>query len=237
MNQSETINELATALAKAQGEISAAHADSENPFFQSKYADLTSVWDACRAPLSKNGLAVTQTMNPVEQGISVVTTLFHSSGQWVRGELVMMPNKNDPQGVGSCITYNRRYSLSAMVGISPEDDDGNEASKGKAPNKTTTRKAESKAETSSQTKTNPGLTLIKSITQKTGKTQKGKDWTRYKITDANGNEYSTFSKTQADIAKIAKDKKAEVIITYKTEGQYKNIELIEMQDPEGESPK
>jgi hypothetical protein len=127
MMQSEQINELAAALAKAQGAIKGATKDTANPFFKSKYADLASVWDACRAELTANGLSIIQTTDD-SQGVTVVTTLAHSSGQWIRGRLTMRPVKDDPQGIGSAITYARRYALAAMVGVAPEDDDGNAAS-------------------------------------------------------------------------------------------------------------
>lgn len=127
-NQSESIAALAAALAKAQGEIKGAAKDTANPFFKSKYADLASVWEACRAELTKNGLSVIQTTDDGGNGITVVTTLAHSSGEWIRGRLTMRPVKDDPQGVGSAITYARRYALAAIVGVAPEDDDGNAAS-------------------------------------------------------------------------------------------------------------
>lgn len=128
MKYSEQINELAAALAKAQAEMEGATKDSDNPFFKSKYADLQSVWAACRKALTKNGLAVAQVAGGDGQTVTVTTLLTHSSGQWLRGELTMVPTKNDPQGMGSCITYARRYALAAMVGVAPEDDDGNAAS-------------------------------------------------------------------------------------------------------------
>jgi len=129
---SASIGKLADALAKAQGEIEAAKIDSENPFFKSQYADLESVWNACRKSLSKNGLAVVQTLAGGLDNVSVVTTLVHSSGEWIRGRLVLKPTKADPQGIGSAITYARRYSLAAVAGVAPagEDDDGNAASQG-----------------------------------------------------------------------------------------------------------
>lgn len=129
LQMSSNINELATALAKAQGSIKGASKDSANPFFKSKYADLAAVWDACRDALSANNLAVVQTTSGEDvEKVTVITTLIHSSGQWMRGSLVMRPVKNDPQGIGSVITYARRYALAAMVGVAPEDDDGNAAS-------------------------------------------------------------------------------------------------------------
>lgn len=126
--QSENINELALALSKAQAIIGGAKKDSKNPFFKSDYADLESVWMACRKELTDNGLSVIQTMEPNPEGVTVVTTLAHSSGQWIKGRLNLHPTKNDPQGIGSAITYGRRYALAAIVGVYQTDDDGNAAS-------------------------------------------------------------------------------------------------------------
>jgi hypothetical protein len=126
--QSEQINELAGALAKAQGKITGALKDSANPFFKSKYADLASVWDACRGALSENGLAVVQLTESDDSGVYVITTLAHSSGQWMRSRLRLTPKDSTPQGMGSAITYGRRYALAAMVGVAQVDDDGNAAS-------------------------------------------------------------------------------------------------------------
>jgi len=134
MEMSEQINELAKALSVAQGQIKGALKDSNNPFFKSKYADLSSVWEACREQLSKNGLSVIQTTcDAPDKGVSVVTTLAHESGQWVRGHLTLEPKDKTPQGYGSAITYARRYALAAIVGVAPEDDDGNAASRELAP--------------------------------------------------------------------------------------------------------
>ena len=127
MNHSEQINELAEALAKAQGQIEGAKKDSANPFFKSKYADLASVWEACRVQLSSNGLSVTQCPEESENGIAIETMLLHSSGQWIKSRYTMPVSKLDAQAVGSAITYARRYALSAIIGIAPEDDDGNSA--------------------------------------------------------------------------------------------------------------
>ena len=127
MQHSEQINELAAALAKAQGEVEGAAKTSANPHFKSKYADLAACWDACRGPLSRNGLAIVQ-MPSHEEGVATVTTILtHSSGQWIRSEVSVKPAKPDAQGLGSAITYLRRYALMAVVGIAPEDDDGNAA--------------------------------------------------------------------------------------------------------------
>lgn len=128
MEKSESINELATALAKAQGEIEAAEKGSVNPHFNKTYADLASVWKACRSPLSKNGLSITQGAATNGNQVVVTTLLMHNSGQWNKSQLALTPEKMTPQGIGSAITYGRRFLLAAMVGVAPdEDDDGNEA--------------------------------------------------------------------------------------------------------------
>lgn len=126
--RSTAFAQFAAALAAAQGEMEGASKDNVNPHFKSRYADLASVWDACRAPLSKNGIAVIQP--PCAQGptVTVTTLLAHKSGEYIQSDLTMTAQQNTPQGIGSCITYARRYALQSMVGIAPEDDDGNAAS-------------------------------------------------------------------------------------------------------------
>jgi len=131
MKMSENINELADALSKAQGEITGALKDSQNPFFKSKYADLASCWDAARDQLSKHGLAVCQIPETTEKGISLATVLMHKSGQWISGDLEVFPQDTKPQSAGSAITYARRYAFSGFTGVAQVDDDGNAAS-GKA---------------------------------------------------------------------------------------------------------
>jgi len=122
------IGQLAAALAKAQGMIKGASKDTVNPHFGKAYADLASVWEACREALSKNEIAVIQALSGGPDTITVTTTLAHSSGEFVSESLTLRPTKPDPQGIGSAATYGRRYGLAAMVGVAPEDDDGNAAS-------------------------------------------------------------------------------------------------------------
>lgn len=130
MNKSESISELTKALVKVQANIKPAVKDANNPFFKSSYADLNSIWDSCRDLLTSNGLAVIQTTAPVENAVVVETVLAHTSGEWISGELFLPLTKQDAQGVGSAITYGRRYGLAAIVGIVADvDDDGNAASK------------------------------------------------------------------------------------------------------------
>jgi hypothetical protein len=136
IEKSLELGELATALAKAQATMEGAKKDAANPFFKSRYADLASVWEACREPLSSNNLSVVQTASgDLEGNVHVTTMLLHASGQWIQDTLTMKPKENTPQGIGSTITYARRYALSAMVGVAPEDDDG-EAAQGRAASKT-----------------------------------------------------------------------------------------------------
>lgn len=128
--QSSEINEIMTALSKAQGVMKHALKDKKNPFFKSNYADLSSVWDACREALAANGLAVTQLPRPgsCNSGVELVTLLGHASGQWIKSVMPVMSKSQDAQGIGSGLTYSRRYSLSAMLGIcADDDDDGNAA--------------------------------------------------------------------------------------------------------------
>lgn len=133
--QSEQIDQLATALAKAQGMMKSAAKSKENPFFKSHYADLPAVWDSCRDALSKNGLAVIQTLQFEGDNIWLETTLAHSGGQWMRSRYPVKPVKPDPQSLGSAQTYARRYALMAMVGVVAEDeDDDAEAAVGRAGN-------------------------------------------------------------------------------------------------------
>lgn len=135
--QSESVKELATALAKAQGEIKGAIKDSANPFFKSKYADLANVVEAIREPFAKNGLSYIQRVEPSDkEEIRVETVILHASGEWFGcGWLSLPVSKADAQGYGSAMTYARRYSLSAAAGVAPEDDDGNAAAKAAPKNK------------------------------------------------------------------------------------------------------
>lgn len=148
MKHSESLAELATALAKAQGAMEGALKASSNPYFKSRYADLKSVWEACRKALADNQLAVVQALRceyangasadvaALAEAVSskvpapavvVTTMLIHSSGQWISEELTMWPKDGTPQPIGSCGSYARRYGLAAMVGVYQADDDAETA--------------------------------------------------------------------------------------------------------------
>ena len=135
-NQSGKIDKLATALAKAQGEITGARKTSKNPFFKSDYADLYECIEATRPVLSKHGLSIVQTNDGVHVLGSTVflhvgTMLMHTSGQWIRSYVPLpIDTPVNAHKLGSAMTYGRRYGLSAMVGIAQMDDDGNAATEG-----------------------------------------------------------------------------------------------------------
>jgi hypothetical protein len=122
------MTKIAAALVKAQSQIEGAKKDSTNPHYRNKYADLGAVWDACRDALHKNGFSVVQMGELVEGQWALLTILLHESGEQLRGYVPLLNTKGDMQGLGSAITYARRYGLAAIVGVCPEDDDGNAAS-------------------------------------------------------------------------------------------------------------
>lgn len=134
MKTSEQIGELAAALVKAQGELKHAVKCATNPHFKSSYADLQSIVDVSRPTLAKHGLAVVHGCESADGAVVTVTCrLVHTGGQWMESSLALRPTKPDPQGIGSAITYGRRYTLASIIGVATEDDDGNAASVPAAP--------------------------------------------------------------------------------------------------------
>lgn len=127
MNKSENISELAKALSKAQAEMSGAKKSSNNPFFKSKYADLKEVIECVKEPFADNGLSFVQFPISNDGFAGVETVIMHSSGEWISNEYMLKVSKNDPQGIGSAITYARRYALQAACGVPSEDDDAESA--------------------------------------------------------------------------------------------------------------
>jgi len=139
MEHSEIITDLVASLVKFQAAITSVKKTETNPYYNSRYADLDAVWDMIRKPLTDNGLAVVQTTEIGDERLALITTLVHTSGQWWEFRYPLVPMKQrakeegggwwpaeDPQSIGSAITYARRYSLSAMLGISSEEDDDGE---------------------------------------------------------------------------------------------------------------
>ena len=127
MNRSDTIASLAAALVAAQAEIENASKNAKNDHFRNRYADLAEVLNTVRPVFAKNGIAIIQSPTLDGNVVSVETMLMHSSGEWISDSCSTPVSKNDAQGIGSAITYMRRYSLAAFAGVAQEDDDGNGA--------------------------------------------------------------------------------------------------------------
>jgi hypothetical protein len=130
---SPTLTKFADAFHKAQSEMEGVHKDSANPHFRSRYASLENVVNTARPVLSKFGLSWTQHPGPMVDGrLTVTTRLMHVSGEWMQSTFHMAVAKPDPQGIGSATTYACRYSLMAILGLPPTDDDDGEAAMGRA---------------------------------------------------------------------------------------------------------
>lgn len=125
VRQSESIGKLALALSKAQNEFNKAISDCKNPFYKSKYADLSTVINATREALFLNEIALMQFVSGDQNSVSVTTKLVHSSGEWIESTIKGKPAKQDCQQQGAVITYLRRYAQAAILNIAQEDDDGN----------------------------------------------------------------------------------------------------------------
>ena len=231
---SPSIAALAAALAKAQLEIEPARKDAINPHFRSHYADLASIMDACRGPLAVNGLAVCQMPIDCESGrVALETIIMHSSGEWIASIVSTPLQKNDAQGIGSALTYLRRYSLSAMVGVtSCEDDDGNAASKPRvaARDETPSKFVAGLVEVQKNAERNRSSTatlapigaMVTGVEEKSGVTKAGKPYTKFRVCWEDGGDLyqgTTFSASHAKIANEAIDaRKACVIST--TDGKF-----------------
>lgn len=222
MTTSEQVNEIAAALAKAQGAIQAATRSAENPHFRSKYADLGAVWDACRDALSRQGLAVVQSPRLVTTHesiwfVEVDTLLLHASGQWLRDVLAMPLQAPTAQGVGSAVTYARRYALAAIVGVAPadDDDDGNAA---------TAPAADAPPPGALETTTVRVLGIVKR-TLPSGQV-------KFVISASDQHTYGTFKFEQATAAKDAQEAGKPIAITYKTSKYGRDIVALTVDDTE-----
>jgi hypothetical protein len=124
MKTSDSITKIAASLVAMQAEAKHANFDSKNPHFKSKYASLSEVIDTVRPVLAKHGLAVIQLPAfRTDIGHVLCTRIVHESGEWIEDEMRLNPIKDDPQGLGSSITYAKRYSLPGVCLIASEDDD------------------------------------------------------------------------------------------------------------------
>ena len=129
MHKSESITNIAKALILFQVKMGEVYKDAKNPFFKSSYATLSTIQESIKEPLIESGLTVCQ-FPTGDHGLT--TLILHESGEYLQCEYTMTPVKNDPQGIGSCITYQKRYALvSALnLNVQDEDDDGNKATYG-----------------------------------------------------------------------------------------------------------
>ena len=154
MNHSESIKQIAAALAAFQSEVKDPARDGENPHFRSKYVQIDGLLAAVRPILSKHGLSVVQSTGGDGQDISVTTEIMHTSGEWIRTDaLILKAVKADPQGAGSAVTYGRRYSLSAALGVAWDDDDDGNAASAPKPTPKAKAKKDTRAEYMAKIKT------------------------------------------------------------------------------------
>lgn len=134
MRASETITTLAPALVKAAAQLAPVAKDATNPAFRNRYATLDAIMEQVRPVLAAHGLAVVQSMTQPETidgrvvGVAIETRILHTSGEWIAGVVTLPVDKATAQGVGSAMSYGRRYGLSALLGLTAEDDDGHAAS-------------------------------------------------------------------------------------------------------------
>jgi hypothetical protein len=129
MNKSESIKNIAGALVKFQASVSKVAKESNNPFFKSKYASLANILDTIQKPLSESGLAISQF--PDENALTTII-LHAESGEWMESSYVMpVAKQNDPQAMGSAMTYARRYALGSILNLNIDDDDDGEKAMGR----------------------------------------------------------------------------------------------------------
>lgn len=128
MRTSNELKNLAIAFVKAQTQMGSAHKGAVNPYYESRYADLQSVLEVIKPALAANGLAFLQFPISADGVAGVTTRLLHESGEWIEDDFLLPISQKNPQAVGSCVSYARRYSMQSICGIAAEDDDGNAAS-------------------------------------------------------------------------------------------------------------
>jgi len=166
MLKSDSIVKIMPALVKAQSEMSQPKKDSANPFYKSKYADLSSILEACQPALNANDICIIQPITRENDKSMVETLLYHSSGEFI-GCLTEIKNTkpNDPQAEGSGITYARRYGLQSLLGLSAVDDDGNKASNLTPENKPSYKSSQTKEQFKSEVKNDKVTNIEKSSTK------------------------------------------------------------------------
>lgn len=167
MQRSESIGAIAAALAKFQGEVKQPKKDANNPYFSSKYVPLEGVVSVITEPLAKNGLSYIQSTATIEEQVIIKTLLMHESGEWIETDELKLPAYQvrkdgtkdfNPQGIGAAITYGRRYSLSAALGIASEDDDDGNTGAGSPDVTPKARQQQGQANTQNQRESATGTT-------------------------------------------------------------------------------
>jgi hypothetical protein len=228
MTHSDSLKELAPALAKAQAAMKAATMDGENPHFRSRYATLASINDAVKKPLADHGLCVVQGVGAGEGTAKVSTMILHSSGEWIASELALpVGERATPQAIGSAISYGRRYGLAALCGVvSDTDDDGEQA---EAAAKTSPVAAVRKTATPAPAQTDEGDEFewrgkITDITQKSDKNERG-PWTLTRVT-VDGKTASTFDKKLGDAVVALQKLGADVTARVKPGRKANTFELL-----------
>lgn len=212
MEHSEQINDIATALSKAQGEIQNVVKDAKNPHYKSEYASLDAVTDTVRPIFAKHGLAVVQIPSFADGIVTVDTMLTHISGQWIKGYPAAPLDRANAQGVGSATTYLRRYSLAGLAAIAQTDDDGNEASPELAnelPDEPPHPAAEPQDRARAIAEGGPYLYVTDVKIAKRGSNSKG-PWTLYAVRFSNGTEGTTFKERLYNAALVAKEQSVAV---------------------------
>jgi len=224
--------EIALALAKVQGAIVPPKKDTDNPFFKSRYADLAGVWESVRGLLAANDLAFVQLPTTEGPKVSVTGLLLHKSGESIESTITGAAKDAMPQSIGSCITYLRRYQMSAMLGIAAEDDDGAAASgttgakeKSRAQERPGFDKAVTYPEHLAQLQAAEAMKpaapiagtvarpqvdhgdfediVIQAAIAETGKKKNGEPWTLYRVSTKEHGTFSTFDQAVFDEARLA----------------------------------
>jgi len=243
VNRSDSIAALAAALAKAQAKIQPAVKDKVNPAFRSHYATLEAIVEACREPLAANGLSIVQmpTDDPSNCDRTALTTmLLHSSGEYISQTVSVRLTKQDAQGLGSAMTYLRRYALAAFVGVtSTEDDDGNAASQPQpvrtaaaAPVIRAPQQAVAATTMSDDLVFEGVLAYVKS---EDGVSKAGRQYTKTRVgwtTDGNEKVWATtFSTDEAAIANRAKTQNIPVRVKYRVTDRGTDIVSLDVVEP------
>ena len=193
---SDSIAQIAAALAKAQGKFTNPQKDRDNPFFKSKYATLDALIDCTRAVLSENELSIVQVIR-TERGMELSTRLMHSSGEWIESNIPLVTAKDGAQKLGSEITYMRRYCYAAILSITAdEDEDGNLAQSAVKKPAQTRQSEPPRTEDRSATMAKFGAELLKDLSDATTMKQVAAIDDKFKRAQAKG-----FADVQPEMAK------------------------------------